>query len=467
MGDILFTAVAIAGFGIAIWQNVALSRGAPRREAAIWLGAAAILGVAGLQRVVFTIRSSMGEGLDLALGFQIMLIANPVVVAVVLTVIRPVLQNYRIAERKLRASEEAFMRSLANSRDPVAIIDGIGRCIYVNDAGITLFRSTREEILGRHFREFITGDNADSSDGVTVQSEREVLRGDGSRVTVDLDLIALGDGRTLIVGRDLTPRREAEALRLQAERLGTVRRLGASVTADFTDTLTFVKSSLELTAEFGDDRVPVEAPIAATDHALTLIREFSLLTDETVEGDDLPRPAIDIRPVVREAVLAAAEHLDERAQLECFDLPAPVMVRATAEDISRICTGLLANAIAAIDEALSAAPPSGGFIGKVALQIWPAAQSSSGATTDVEIVVDDNGGALDPDVRAHMFDPLLSNLSRRIGLGATHALVLHLGGSMTVLRWPEGGGMASVRLPGLETPTPESAKVPSIVTNSE
>ncbi len=375
--------------------------------------------------------------------------------------IRPVLQTYRTAERKLSASEEAFMRSLATSRDPVAIIDGIGRCTYVNDAGVALFRSTREEILGRHFREFITGDDAASSAGVTVQSEREVLRGDGSRVAIDVDLIALGDGRTLVVGRDLTPRREAEALRLQAERLGTVCRLGASVTADFTDTLTFVKSSLELTAEFGNDRVPVEAPIAATDHALTLMHEFSLLSEEAVDGDDLPRPAIDIRPVVREAVLAAAERLDQRAQLDFVDLPAPVMVCATTEDISRICTGLLANAIAAIDEALSAAPP-GGFTGKMALQIWPAAQSPNGATTDVEIVVDDNGGSLDPDIRSHMFDPLLSNLSRRIGLGATHALVLRLGGSMAVLRWPEGGGMASVRLPWLEAGTSEPEKAPSL-----
>ena len=230
-----------------------------------------------------------------------------------------------------------------------------------------------------------------------------MLCGDGSRLTIECDLVALGDGRTLFVGRDLTPRREAEAARIRAERLEAIRTLSSIIGADFADTLSFAKSSLDLTAEFGSERVPVDAPIAAITRALELMTEFWALSAQASDSHKAPHPAIDIRPIVLEAVEQAAALHDDHTRLEFSDAASPSMVTADPADVARVCSGLISNACAAIDESLSA-QPVGTFTGRIAVLV----KGGSAVPHEVEIIVDDNGGALSAEVRAHMFEPLFT-----------------------------------------------------------
>lgn len=450
MIDTALIAVSAVILLVAAWKAVLLAHGAPGRERPIWLGLTVLLLLSATARTIAATSYSRALGVDLPLGIMLTLLGNPIVIVIVLTIIHPILRTYRNAERRRQESDEAFLRSLATSRDPLGVIDMAGRYLYVNDAGCELFRYRRDQILNHDFREFMAGVEPGPHDTVhraletgAAQVEREVLRGDGSRLTIECDLVALGDGRTLFVGRDLTPRREAEAARIRAERLEAIRTLSSIIGADFADTLSFAKSSLDLTAEFGSERVPVDAPIAAITRALALMSEFSALSTQASDSYETPPSAIDIRPIVREAVEQAAALHADHTRLEFSDTASPLMVTADPVDVARVCSGLIANACAAIDESLSA-QPAGTFTGRIAVLVKA---GGSAAPHEVEIIVDDNGGALSAEVRAHMFEPLFHDLSRRLGLGTTHALVLRLGGSMTVQRRPDGGSTVTARLP--------------------
>lgn len=459
MIEVAAVAASIAAFVLAGGLALSLMRGAPRAEWPLWIGLFVLMMAGAVQRAVLATRLGTDSSIHLPSGLLIALAASPLAIVIIFLVMHPVLQNYRAAERRRQESDEAFYRSLGMSRDPLAIINGTGRYQYVNDAGCEFFRYRRDQILGHDFREFVTdiertprGFVQRALQSGTAQVEVEVFRGDGSRLTIECDLIALGDGRVLFTGRDLTPRREAEAAHLRAERLAAIRTLSTLIGTDFADMLSFVKSSLDLTAEFGSERVPVDAPIAATMRALDLIREFAALSAQSVASDQPQPPPIDIRPVIRDAVQQMILQRDERTQLEFEDETSPIMIHAEPADIARVCLGLLSHASAAIDESLGLKAKDDGFVGRLSVVVHQIPSTDSLRPSEVEIVVADNGGALSADVRAHMFEPLFHDLSRRLGLGATHAVVLRLGGTMDIRRQRGGGTTVTVRLPIAETP---------------
>ena len=449
----IVSAIAFAVCGILAYR---LADGAPHRERRIWLLATAAIAVGFTARVWFAVRIAT-EGGDAPIGMQITLITNPGVLALVLGFITPILRTYRVAEARRAAAEEAFRRSLDDARDAIALLDAEMRVTYANAAAIALIQRSREDVIGRRGPDFVFRAPGSEDDPgrtpipvtQTVRVERELQRGDGSVVPIECDLVPLGDGRTLIVSRDLTPRREAEANRVRAERATASQALAASIAGDLRDAVSFVQSSLELSAELGAERVPLAPAIAATGAALDVIDQFLATTPALPAPLALGAP-LDLRLAVTDAVTTATMRLGERMSIEWVPPDHTVFVPASTEEITAIVGALLANADASIRESITAHPVDTAFRGRVTVRLEEL-PAETATLREVRIVIDDNAGNLSPEVRSHMFEPLgdsLGRVSRQLGLGATHARVLRLGGSMTVARHASGGTSVTVRLPG-------------------
>ena len=434
---------------IAATQAAVLVRGSEGLERRLWqaLTLAILVGAAG--RVVNLISLTRTD-VDLPFWVSVTMLTNPAMVAVVLALIRPRLRTYRRADELRRASDEAFRRSFTASRDPLGIIDATGRYIDVNDAGLAFFRYRREEIVGQPFRAFLVGD-ADPRGTVeqAVRSgvdrvERDILRGDGTRVSVECDLISLGSGRILIVGRDLAARRAAEADRLRVERLSAIGELADSVGADLRELLSFVKSSLELSDELGRDRVTLDAPIAAAAEALQLVDQFAAVGRDSVpETPDWE--AVPLRPTLEDVVAESQRDLEGRVDVALDPVPAGLVVRVPAHALRHIVSAVVLHAVAAALESTHLTPP--GRLSRTHVEV--SARAAEGDPHGaVEILVEDDARTLDATLRSTMFEPLgPATAPRRPGLGATHALVLQLGGALLLERNADGGRVL-VRLPG-------------------
>jgi PAS domain S-box-containing protein len=454
--ELLLFAASAAAFAVCGWLSFRLADGAPRGERPIWLLAAGACVIGFAVRVWLAVQSLDGTE-SAPVGIQVTLITNPAILSVVLAFITPILRTYRVADVRRAAAEEAFRRSLDDARDAIALLDPDMRVTYANHAAVALVQRPLDEVLGRRGPDFVFRAPGRESTEVrtpvpvtqSVRLERELQRGDGSVVPIECEMVPLGDGRTLVVSRDLTPRREAEANRVRAERATASQALAASIGSDLRDALSFVQSSLELSAELGSERVPLAPAIAATEAALDVIDQFLATAPALPAALTLGVP-LDVRLAVTDAVNAATMRLGERTSIEWVPPDHTVFVPATTEEITAIVGALLANADASIRESLTMHPADTAFRGRVTVRVEELPVETA-TLREVRIVVDDNAGSLSPEVRSHMFEPLgdsLGRVSRQLGLGATHARVLRLGGSMTVAHHASGGTSVTVRLPG-------------------
>lgn len=133
----------------------------------------------------------------------------------------------RIAEDELRASEARSRMLFEHSADGVFFANRDGRYTDVNEAGCRTLRTTREQIVGRSIVDFIRPeevprlalDRERVLAGELVSSDWSMLRGDGTRVDVEVSTRMLPDGRWVGLVRDISARKapEEELRRAHAE----------------------------------------------------------------------------------------------------------------------------------------------------------------------------------------------------------------------------------------------------------
>ena len=122
--------------------------------------------------------------------------------------------------------------------DPIWIVApnaGIG---YINAAGCRLLQRRAEEVLGRHEHEFQPAADRGgrveapgrAPEGAAAQRAGHILRADGSLVAVEFQEAMLGDGRRLVIARDVRPWVDAyQSLRESEERCRNVVENAADV----------------------------------------------------------------------------------------------------------------------------------------------------------------------------------------------------------------------------------------------
>lgn len=462
MGALGISAVTISVLALLAGAAVALdlARGAGRGERRAWIVGGVLLAAAAIQRVVLAVQYAGSDHQPLTAPQQLSLLFGALMLAGIVSFVRPIIRRYRRAEQARRESDERFRRALSAASDPIGIVDGEGRYLYVNDAGCAFFKYSREAILGRHFRDFLADPDPSSRGTFTramamgaARVEREVRCGDGSTAPMDCDLIALGDGSVIVIGHDLSASRDAETARARAQRLEGVSTLAAGVAHDFNNLLATIGISLELAIEEGSTSTPLDRAVRATTRASGLARELIDFARSTVDRGHRPvGVTADIRSILSDAVEATKEGLDARITLQ-FDLP-PEAIGVAAEpgDVHRICTNLLTNARDAVLESLDGdSPAPAGENGRIGLSVDTLRRFADRDRPGVAIVVRDNGAGMTPDVRDRVFEPFFTTKSSArgfgLGLAATRELIAQLDGAIAVESEPGAGTTFTVWLP--------------------
>ncbi len=202
------------------------------------------------------------------------------------------------AEKSLSESEERYRELFENARDAIYVHDLSGRYTSVNRAAEQLVGFSREQILGKHFSNFVSPRDLKEvrtnlcrkldDENETVYEVNVVTRA-GQRVPVEISSRLIYENGVAVgiqgTARDITDRRRAqEALRMYSQRLIQAQeaereKIARELHDQIGQVLTAVRINLQsIQRSYGsDENIPrFDESIAIVDEALGSVRELSI-----------------------------------------------------------------------------------------------------------------------------------------------------------------------------------------------
>jgi PAS domain S-box-containing protein len=358
----------------------------------------------------------------------------------------------RAAQEALRSSERQFRLLVDGIRDyAIYMLDPSGVVSSWNASAQRIKGYSAGEIIGHHFSRFYTeGDRAAGAPVralVTAASEGRFeaegwrVRKDGSVFWASVVVDRIQDENDKLLGfakitRDITERRdaqlalqEAQAERVQAQKMETLGHLTGGVAHDFNNLLMIITGQNHvlkgLTGDVPRSQRAVEAIEMAIARGAALTRQLlSFSRRQTLQ----PR-AIDLGTQI--AGLKAMLTGTMGAMTVTSEVPAGVW--PALADPSELELALLNLAINARD-----AMPSGGAIAISAenVTLIGAELPARLAGDFVAVTVADTGTGIAPDVLPKIFDPFFTtkqvNKGTGLGLSQVHGFVHQSGGTVAI-----------------------------------
>lgn len=223
-----------------------------------------------------------------------------------------------------------------------------------------------------------------------------------------------------------------------SEKMASVGRLAAGIAHEIGNPLSAITGLVELVESGGLDpeqeRELLRRARKETERIHHIIRD--LLDFARREPTEEPDASCDLVEVIEDAVRLVGPQKDVRHVVFERRFPdTPPRVRGAAPRLAQIVLNLLLNAADAVR-------------GRGTIRIEVRRCDDGDA---VELVVEDDGPGISPEVRDHLFEPFVTTKppgrGTGLGLAVCHTIVSSLGGTIEAGDAPEGGARFTVRLP--------------------
>ncbi len=368
-------------------------------------------------------------------------------------------------DAELAASESRHRALMEQANDAILILDVPHRVLEVNHEAERLLGLPREQILGRHYDEFVVEEErVDSARrqrelllaGAARVESRRLLQADGTVVEVELSASVVQVGEdlderaVLLILRDSSERRSLEAQLLQAQKIESLGRLAGGVAHDFNNVLGIVIGYTELLC----DRLPddphlrryADDILQAANRAAALTRQLLAFSRRQV----LQPRVLSLNEVVRESEKMLRRLIGEDILLETRLDEHLLPVRADAGQLEQVVMNLAVNARDAM--------PLGG---RLLLETRPLELDADFARAHpgvqpglyVSLVVSDNGHGMPPEVLANIFEPFFTTKAAGkgtgLGLPTVHGIVRQSGGHVFVYSEVGHGTTFRICLPAI------------------
>jgi PAS domain S-box-containing protein len=381
------------------------------------------------------------------------------------------LTQRRRTEESLRVSEERFRLLVHSVKDyAIFMLDPDGRVSSWNEGAQRIKQYTPGEIIGRHFSTFYTAEDLAAGkpaweletairDG-RVEDEGWRIRKDGTRFWANVVITAVRNGRGELMGfakvtRDLTERREAEALAMESARRiaeaeaanRTKSEFLAAMSHELRTPLNAIGGYAELMAMglggtvTGEQQGYLEKIQRSQRHLLQIISDllnFSRIEAGQIEYEVAPVPLQASIHSVRAMLLPQAG--EKRIGLVLGPCPAGLCALADAVKMEQIILNLCSNAVKFT--------PEGGRV-----------EVSCETRGDrVAVMVSDTGVGIPPDQADRIFEPFVQlgrglttqHEGTGLGLAISRDLARAMGGDLTVSSEPGAGATFTLTLPAAE-----------------
>ncbi|HTE46618.1 MAG TPA: PAS domain S-box protein, partial [Gemmatimonadaceae bacterium] len=252
------------------------------------------------------------------------------------------------AEDAVRESEAKYRQLVEQAADAILIIAPDGRCIEANARACSLLDHSVDELIGRSLGSLFTAAGGVMATrlaklvvGEVITAEDSLARREDTHVAVEISAAKLPGGRTQIIARDISSRRELE--RLKAEFVSVVSH-------ELRTPLTSIRGALGLLASgrLGDSKEKaqrmLDVAVANTDRLIRLIND--ILDAERIESGTIAMERawcedIESAGQVTEILRPVAE----RAGVELKVIGEQTPVWADADRLTQTLTNLVGNAI--------------------------------------------------------------------------------------------------------------------------
>lgn len=259
-----------------------------------------------------------------------------------------------------------------------------------------------------------------------------------------------GGPRIMNLYVDRTQALDSERRLIQAERLASLGRVAQGVAHELNTPLATIRTLAadmrEAIRSLGADET-LRADLA---ESAALIRDetgrLGRITQALLSGGTLPRLRLDgsapLLPLVERAKALVFAGVRDGPQLEIDDGVASLTVSADRDRLLQVLVNLFQNALDANRET-----------GKTQIRV-----SASRTRDRVELVVEDEGTGIQPDIEGRLFEPFATTKppgeGTGLGLYSSYMLVQTMGGEVAIENRPDGGCRATIRLlPGYDSLT--------------
>jgi PAS domain S-box-containing protein len=363
------------------------------------------------------------------------------------------------AALSLQRSEASF-RTLIEGSLTSTIIHRGGFTVYVNPAAVAMFGyRTAEEMIGRPALDFVHPDDREAvrrnmqpslSRGAS-SGEARMVRRDGSVFVVEAEGMRLefdGQPATVVMGRDVTERRELFARMAMADRMLTVGTLAAGVAHEINNPLAYVATNLEvlqMSVASPELRTLVDEACEGVSRVSTIVRELRALA----RPEDDTRGPVDLRAVLASSIKMARHEIRHHARvLEQYEADLPP-VYAHASRLGQVFLNMLLNAAQAI-------PPGRADGNEIRVRA-----RTSPDRQKVYAEIEDTGVGIPSTILRRIFDPFFTTKptgeGMGLGLAISHQIVRAMDGEIGVDSQPGFGSTFRVTLPAKELRTTGAA----------
>ncbi len=421
----------------------------------------------------------------ISLNFALVNFLLTLAVGLVISALNHALER-EVGARQTLERERAFLRTLIDAiPDLIYTKDLSGRYVIGNQATLTRFKlEVESQLAGKTVFDMLPPElaTAINAQDLEVVAGRPILNHEG--LSVDAEgkpawyqtiKVPLRDTQGEItgivcVGRDITERKNLEALLRQSQKMEAVGRLAGGVAHDFNNMLTVISGySEQLLESPGLDARTRNAVLAisqASDRAATLTRQLLGFSRQTI----LQPQVTDLNAVVTQTSSMLRRLIGEDIALKTVMAPDIATVMVDPGQLDQVLLNLAVNARDAM--------PTGGrlTIETANVQLgddYVAAHLDCKPGPHVMLAITDSGVGMTPEVLGRIFEPFFTTKTVGAGTGLGLAMVFGIvqqsGGCIHVYSEPAHGTTFKIYFPavGRKLAPPRGAETPAPVRGTE
>ena len=339
----------------------------------------------------------------------------------------------KVAEEKLRRSEEFAQKMVECSVDCVKVLDLEGRMEYMSRPGQRALEI--EDIgpfLGRSWVDFWKPEDRQRAEAAVAtakaggvgsfQGDCPTLAGAPRswdvRITPALDLEGRIE-RLIAISRDITELKRAQTAVLQAEKLAATGRLAATIAHEINNPLEAVTNCIYLARTSPDLPEGVCQHLEIADRELARVAQIAQQTLGFYR-DNSRQQWIGVSDLVHDIVRLYERRLRFKRLTMEVAVDSDVKIYMKQGELKQALSNLLVNAIDASNEG-----------GRLRLRLHRTKNWISGMQSGVRITLADNGAGIAAEAQRHIFEPFFTtkaDVGTGIGLWVTKNLIEKQGG---------------------------------------
>jgi PAS domain S-box-containing protein len=361
-------------------------------------------------------------------------------------------------ERRLREEQEFVRRLVACFPDIIVVLDTNGRYTFVSPRVQEFLGYTPDDYVGASIQERPHPDDRNSLlDFFRSLTNGEIGFGaveyrtshkDGGWRIVRANASPLTNAEGQIIGvvasaRDVTESKRLEQQLMQSEKLAAIGQMVSGVAHELNNPLTAILGVSDLLQERTVDE--------ASRRQVQLIHKQARKAAELVQGLLMfSRPSrhqsqhVRITDLIARAIELQKKELEARHITASVDATAGLpLIEADPQHMTQVFVNLLTNA----EQAIASVSDHG----RISIHV-------NAMNGEQEILIDDDGPGIRPEIRAKIFDPFFTThrTSGGSGLGLTICLVIvkEHGGTIEAQTSSQGGARFRILLPSVTSTAP-------------